>query len=600
MAPQELRRPSELARMLDFSRSELTIGELIGRGRFKQVHAGCFRTRDVVVMRYHSGSEQEDNELQILQHLACMGARAATFVPEVFGICAEDADSKLVVQERAHHGSLRMALKDGTLSLRLTPGKKLVAAAQLSRAMEFLQECRIVHADLSCRNVLLCHLGEEDDMDDDVLVKVTDFGLALVLEPGSESIVKRQPQCTRWCAPETVAHMQLSHRSDVWSLGATLWETFSGGGLPWQRLEKRLDVAVRLKRLAAVVSPPNDSAAGGATASKSPRYVRGSPRSYTSSADELLTADFPQPAAIHEAAHGTVLLCLKSDPAARLSFAEVTAILNAVIASGVCRCRNSAEVLGEAKCDESDTAASGASTASGYSSFDGCGTSPSTAGTPASQSMSVPLDSCLGPLVASGDCGGVQDSSTEAAASCDLLASPESIEADARKARECFLLDVAERRAAAAAAECLLARATSKVGRRSSKRRSWSSHHQLEHGGLEHVDIRERSPLGSAWTLWSHAAGNLCQEFFCTEADARAAFEVVCSLGHPCALDDPSGERRDSQAWFTLPAQHIGVYTVGPQALEAAYVVPEAPVYWSSSPRGCGSHAWRPPLSPRR
>merc|ERR1719262_32527 len=102
--------------------------------------------------------------------------------------------------------------------------------------MEFLGQEHVVHADFSCRNTLVFRL-EEDPRS--VLLKITDFGLAICLEDGADFIKHKQPRAVRWCAPETIVDSKLSHRSDTWQLGMTLFEFFTGGTDPWAHMPKR-------------------------------------------------------------------------------------------------------------------------------------------------------------------------------------------------------------------------------------------------------------------------------------------------------------------------------------------------------------------------
>jgi serine/threonine protein kinase len=83
-----------------------------------------------------------------------------------------------------------------------------------------------------------------------LVAKMSDFGLAVVLDEGLKEQYLRQPQATRWCSPETVAYGKLSYQSDVWAFGATLWELFADGASPWVALEKRADVTSKLNSLA--------------------------------------------------------------------------------------------------------------------------------------------------------------------------------------------------------------------------------------------------------------------------------------------------------------------------------------------------------------
>jgi len=159
-----------------------------------------------------------------------------------------------------------------------------------------------VHADLSCRNVLLLRL-EEDAWN--TVVKVTDFGLSLVLAEGSVREHRKQPQATRWCAPETIAEYALSHRSDVWSLGTTLWELFSGGANPWAKRERRADVSQRLRDLA----ENGGAAEGGIDVCK----------------------DFEKPSGCPEAAHTAILSCFQADEHARPGFRQLTVLLSGVL-----------------------------------------------------------------------------------------------------------------------------------------------------------------------------------------------------------------------------------------------------------------------------
>jgi len=82
------------------------------------------------------------------------------------------------------------------------------------------------------------------------VAKIMDFGLAVVLKEGAREQYLRQPQATRWCAPETVASGKLSPKSDMWSFGITFWELFAEGGSPWARIDKRAEVTANLTRLA--------------------------------------------------------------------------------------------------------------------------------------------------------------------------------------------------------------------------------------------------------------------------------------------------------------------------------------------------------------
>lgn len=228
----------------------LSLGDEIGKGRFKSVHKAVLQRRPVVVLKYPmdsiaaSGSVNlstcAQNEIDIFRRLSEHGQHQ--HIPEIYGLC-QKKDALWLAQEMSSFGALRDVLLDDNTSQLMTVTHKMHASVQMADAMTFLKKNRIIHADLSCRNVLLFRLESEPAL---TTVKLVDFGLALTLPEFSDSVNHKQPRAVRWCSPETVRDSCLSYRSDAWSLGATLWELFSDGLTPWSNLKKRSDVTERL------------------------------------------------------------------------------------------------------------------------------------------------------------------------------------------------------------------------------------------------------------------------------------------------------------------------------------------------------------------
>jgi serine/threonine protein kinase len=269
----------------------VSLANELGKGRFKRVFKAWHKHKSsVAAVRYTKGDATTENEIAILTLLAQHGGD--TFVPRVHGIIDEPHRTTLV-QEFASCGALKIALKNADLSSKITSTHKLHCAYQMSRAMAFLASLNIVHADLSCRNVLLFRLEKLPSF---TVVKITDFALAIRVSADVGSQCVKQPQATRWCAPETVAEMKYSSRSDAWSLGATFWELFSGGTTPWCKRTKRGEVAARLRDLAQT----SGSQEGGPDMSK----------------------DFP-PCSKLPAVNEVILECLRSMEHQRFTFSEM-------------------------------------------------------------------------------------------------------------------------------------------------------------------------------------------------------------------------------------------------------------------------------------
>jgi serine/threonine protein kinase len=141
--------------------------------------------------------------------------------------------------------ALILELVDGpTLADRIVQGpipldEALPLAKQIAEALEAAHELGIVHRDLKPSNIKLRHDG---------LVKVLDFGLAKLAEPGGPGAVRRDPALSQsptittpamtlagvilgtaaYMSPEQAKGLEADPRSDVFAFGAVLYEMLTG------------------------------------------------------------------------------------------------------------------------------------------------------------------------------------------------------------------------------------------------------------------------------------------------------------------------------------------------------------------------------------
>uniref|UniRef100_A0A673YS81 Tyrosine-protein kinase n=1 Tax=Salmo trutta TaxID=8032 RepID=A0A673YS81_SALTR len=135
-----------------------------------------------------------------------------------------------VILHNGLHIVTELMAKGNLVNFLRTRGRYVISTDQLLRfaldvceGMEYLESKRLVHRDLAARNILVSNEG---------VAKVSDFGLTKLDCKASDKA--KLP--VKWTAPEALKKEKLSTRSDVWSYGVLLWETFSYGRQPYPKM----------------------------------------------------------------------------------------------------------------------------------------------------------------------------------------------------------------------------------------------------------------------------------------------------------------------------------------------------------------------------
>jgi serine/threonine-protein kinase len=109
---------------------------------------------------------------------------------------------------------------------RLTLAEAAGLVDQICKALECAHEAKLVHRDLKPANIFLMRHGREE------LVKVLDFGIAKVMDPGPASPITRMGELLGtpyYMSPEQVRRSRdVDPLSDLWSLGVIVYECLTG------------------------------------------------------------------------------------------------------------------------------------------------------------------------------------------------------------------------------------------------------------------------------------------------------------------------------------------------------------------------------------
>ncbi|XP_075031689.1 tyrosine-protein kinase JAK3 [Calonectris borealis] len=220
----------------------LTRGESLGQGSFTQIYKGVKRDQEEdgyyqteVVLKVMDGSHRNCSE-SFLEAASIMSQLSHKHLVLLHGVSL--GKDSIMVQEYVRYGPLDLYLKKNQGEGKVTTSWKLQVAKQLAYALNYLEDKKITHGNVSAKKVLLTREGDAAS-GSPPFIKLNDPGVSVTVL-AKEMLVERIP----WVAPECLSDPKsLALPADKWSFGATLWEIFSGGNMPVSLLEpqKKLD-----------------------------------------------------------------------------------------------------------------------------------------------------------------------------------------------------------------------------------------------------------------------------------------------------------------------------------------------------------------------
>jgi serine/threonine-protein kinase len=130
----------------------------------------------------------------------------------------EDSGLTFLVMEYFDGGPLTLALGDGPMP----PRRAVRIAAQIAAALGRAHELGVIHRDLKPDNVLI------RTVDGDDVVKLTDFGIAKIVDAPSITFSEQRFGTPGYIAPEYVQGAPASASGDLYALGVLLYQLLTG------------------------------------------------------------------------------------------------------------------------------------------------------------------------------------------------------------------------------------------------------------------------------------------------------------------------------------------------------------------------------------
>ncbi|KAJ8541661.1 hypothetical protein K7X08_002477 [Anisodus acutangulus] len=198
--------------------------EKLGAGGFGAVYRAVLANRSVAAVKQLEGIEQ--GEKQFRMEVATISSTHHLNLVRLIGFCSEGRH-RLLVYEFMKNGSLDKFLfaEDHSLGKLLNWEQRYSIVLGTARGITYLhEECRdcIVHCDIKPENILL---------DENYTAKVSDFGLAKLVNPKDHrhrTLTSHVRGTRGYLAPEWLANLPITSKSDVYSYGMVLLEIVSG------------------------------------------------------------------------------------------------------------------------------------------------------------------------------------------------------------------------------------------------------------------------------------------------------------------------------------------------------------------------------------
>ena len=177
-------------------------------------------TRPVAVKVLHAHLAADPEFVARFRREAVAAARLAH--PSIVAIYDTSDDPEAIVMELVEGRTLRDELDARSF---LPPAEVIAIGSSICQALDVAHKAGIVHRDVKPANVLLSSGGQ---------LKVADFGIAKAARSGGEddlpdlTAIGRMVGTAKYLAPEQVSGGEIDARTDVYAVGAVLYEMLCG------------------------------------------------------------------------------------------------------------------------------------------------------------------------------------------------------------------------------------------------------------------------------------------------------------------------------------------------------------------------------------
>ncbi|GAY57982.1 protein kinase domain-containing protein [Citrus sinensis] len=208
-------------RDLEIATNRFSAENVLGEGGYGVVYKGrLINGSEVAVKKLLNNLGQAEKEFRV--EVEAIGHVRHKNLVRLLGYCIEGVH-RMLVYEYVNNGNLEQWLHGAMRNQgNLTWEARMKVIIGTAKALAYLHEAiepKVVHRDIKSSNILI---------DDEFNAKVSDFGLAKLLDSGESHITTRVMGTFGYVAPEYANTGMLNEKSDIYSFGVLLLEVVTG------------------------------------------------------------------------------------------------------------------------------------------------------------------------------------------------------------------------------------------------------------------------------------------------------------------------------------------------------------------------------------
>lgn len=212
-------------RVGDLVGNKYRIGSILGQGGMGVVLAARhIALDDWVAIKIMTGEPSERRNRRLFREARAVAKLKSEHTVRVLDVAALPSGRPYIVMEYLEGQDLKSLLE---VRGKLAPGFSVLLALQACRALAEAHAARIVHRDIKPSNLILTHGADRAPR-----LKIVDFGIAKSLDDiaaGDSSTGGVLLGSPAFMSPEQIrCDSAVDPRTDIWSLGATLYTLISG------------------------------------------------------------------------------------------------------------------------------------------------------------------------------------------------------------------------------------------------------------------------------------------------------------------------------------------------------------------------------------